>query len=320
MPRNLLLSASLALTAGLPATSSLAAQFQLERAADGVAVRLDGQLFTRYLVKSGRQPILWPIIGPSGKPLTRGYPMQPLGPHEKSDHVHHRSLWFNHGDVNGISFWHDEAQSGSIVHRQFVELTSGTRGVLVARNDWLGPHGKKVCADQRRWTFSAGDDWRAIDLDVTLIADDQAVVLGDTKEGSLGVRVAGSITVDSGLGGKIVNSHGQTDGKAWGQRADWVDYHGPVDGQTVGIAILNHPSSFRYPACWHVRTYGLFAANPFGRQDFTSGREEDGSHRLQPGETLTLRFRVLLHLGDEREGRVADHFASYQQQVPDRDE
>ena len=68
---------------------------------------------------------------------------------------------------------------------------------------------------------------------------------------------------------------------AWGQPAAWVDYHGPIDGKTVGIAILNHPSSFRYPTHWHVRTYGLFAANPFGLHEFPGGKKADG--------TLTLR-------------------------------
>ena len=69
-------------------------------------------------------------------------------------------------------------------------------------------------------------------------------------------------------GGQIINSNGLTDTKAWGQAAPWVDYSGMVDGQRLGIAILNHPSSFRFPTHWHVRTYGLFAANPFGLRDF----------------------------------------------------
>ena len=43
---------------------------------------------------------------------------------------------------------------------------------------------------------------------------------------------------------------------------------GPVEGETVGIAIMSHPKSFRPTPRWHVRTYGLFAANPFGQKDF----------------------------------------------------
>ena len=116
--------------------------------------------------------------------------------------------------------------------------------------------------------------------------------------------------MESQGGGKIVNSEGQTDREAWGKQAPWVDYHGPVDGETVGIAIMNHPSSFRYPTYWHVRTYGLFAANPFGLHNFVS-RDKDGSHTLQPGESMTLRYRVLLHKGDTEQAQIAEAFKKY---------
>ena len=94
-----------------------------------------------------------------------------------------------------------------------------------------------------------------------------------------------TLCVDAKKGGKIVNSQQQVDGDAWAQRAPWVDYHGPIDGHTVGIAIFNHPSSFRYPTYWHVRTYGLFAANPFGFKDFSDGKLTGGAHTILPGET-----------------------------------
>ena len=52
----------------------------------------------------------------------------------------------------------------------------------------------------------------------------------------------------------------------------------------MGIAILNHPASFRYPTYWHVRDYGLFAANPFGLHDFKWGENKDeGPIRCRPG-------------------------------------
>jgi hypothetical protein len=79
----------------------------------------------------------------------------------------------------------------------------------------------------------------------------------------------------------------------------------------VGIAILNHPDSFRFPTCWHVRSYGLFAANPFGLHEFAGGKPDRGAVTLAPGKTLVLRYRVLLHRGDEKAGKVAEAFAAY---------
>ena len=92
---------------GLAVTPLYSAEFTLEKDDQGVTVKCDGQFFTRYLKKSGAKPILWPIVGPTGKEMTRGYPMRAATELEKKDHTHHRSLWFDHGDVNGISFWHE---------------------------------------------------------------------------------------------------------------------------------------------------------------------------------------------------------------------
>src|SRR5215471_13407743 len=51
------------------------AEFTVEKTDDGVVVKLNGELFTKYLTLSGKKPILWPIIGPTGKPMTRAWPM-----------------------------------------------------------------------------------------------------------------------------------------------------------------------------------------------------------------------------------------------------
>ena len=167
----------------------------------------------------------------------------------------------------------------------------------------------KVCEDQRRLVFGVDGPSRWIDFDITLKASQGAVTFGDTKEGTFGIRVAQTITVDAKQGGHIVNNKGQTDVAAWGQRADWVDYYGPLMGKTLGIAVLNHPSSFRFPTYWHVRTYGLFAANPFGVHDFTG--KGSGTYTLPAGQSLHLRYRVIFHQGDEKEGKIAEAFGKY---------
>jgi len=283
------------------------AEITVSACPEGAEVKIDGELFTRYLTDVNGTPALWPIIGPTGKPMTRAYPMSDDNPDERKDHPHHRSLWFTHGDVNGLSFWHRE----TIKHREFAKLEGGDRAVIVTRNDWIDPEGKPVCEDERTLAFGTDGKARWIDFDITLKAIDKPVTFGDTKEGTFGVRVAGSMKVDAKQGGRIVNSLGQTDRETWGKSCPWVDYQGPVDGKTVGLAIFNHPSSFRFPSYWHVRTYGLFAANPFGLHNFKGSSEEDGAWTVKPGEPMTLRYRVYLHLGDEKEGEVARAYAAY---------
>ncbi|MEZ6109934.1 MAG: PmoA family protein [Pirellulaceae bacterium] len=306
------IAAVVALLLALAPFVQAADKFQVERQDDGVTVKLDGKLLTRYLIKSGHKPILWPVIGPNGEEMTRAYPMRDAGPDEKSDHIHHRSFWFTHGNVNGVDFWAETADAGDIIHREFVKVEGGDTATIVTKNDWIDREGKKHCEDERTFVFhSDGKRWW-VDCDITVFAPkDRECVFGDTKEGSFGVRVAGSMKVTADKGGEIVNSNGEKNAEAWGKPAAWVDYHGPVNGKTVGVAILNHPSSFRHPTHWHVRTYGLFTANPFGLHDFPGGKEKNGSHTLQPGESFTLRHRVLFHDGDEKQANIAAAYAEY---------
>ena len=294
----------------LTCASLEAAQLEVEKQDDGVTIKIEGQLFARYLTRSGSKPVVWPIVGPTGKMITRQYPMKEAAAGEKGDHPHHRSLWFTHGDVNGISFWHEGGNGGIIEHREFKRLSGGEQAVVETVNDWVSADGKKICEDQRTLTFGSDGDARWIDFDITITASEKhEVKFGDTKEGMMGVRVAGTMKVDAKKGGKIVSSESKTDKAAWGKPAAWVDYHGPVDGETVGVAILNHPSSFRFPTHWHVRTYGLFAANPFGLHDFKTGK--DGSHTLKPGEQMQFRYRILFHRGDQQQAKIAEHFDAY---------
>jgi hypothetical protein len=288
------------------------ARFEIKETEEGLAVTLDGNLLTNYLIKSGAKPVLWPLIGPDEIPLTRQYPIRDALEFEKQDHVHHRSMWLTHGDVNGISFWDETENHGNIVHRKFETFSGGDTATIVSLNDWIGPDEVKVCSDRRTLVFGVLDEVRWIDFTAEITAGDQPVVFGDTKEGSFGIRVAGWMKVDAEQGGQIVNSNEQIDKDAWGQPAEWVDYHAPHKEQVYGIAILNHPSSYGFPTHWHVRTYGLFAANPFGLHDFyPDDASKVGRFELPAGESFKLRYRVLLHRGDEKTAKIADIFKEY---------
>jgi hypothetical protein len=290
------------------------AEVGVKKTEKGVEVTLDGQPFTMYIFNSGFKPILWPVIGPTGKEMTRAWPLRELPSGDKSeatDHVHQKSFWFDHGNVNGIDFWAETSKNqGKQLHTELVKAEGGKTGTLVTKNDWVGPDGKAIASDVRTLRFGGDANARWIDFDVTVTAVADELKFGDTKEGSFGLRIAESMRVDRKLGGKIVTSEGLEDDKAWGQPAKWVDYHGPVQGESLGIAILNHPSSFRYPTHWHVRTYGLFAANPWGLGDFTKGKQTS-DYTMKKGESFTLRYRVIFHKGNEKDGKIAEAFAAY---------
>lgn len=303
----------------LPVVTTPAAEWSLEQTDNGYQINIDGKLFAGYRTDFKGTPILWPIIGPTAQEMTRSYPMAPQGkPSEKTDHPHHRSLWFNHGNVNGEDFW--TITSSVIKHKRFVKADKDAQGViLVTENEWIGKNGDILCTDQRTFRFGLNGESRLIDFDVTVTAVADRVVFADTKEGCFGVRVPGRFDGDKDRkdkerpGGTIVNAEGLKGDEAWGKRSPWVDYSGELEnGDVVGITILNHPSSFRYPTYWHVRTYGLFAANPFGVHDFVKGGKSDaGALTIRKGDSFSLRYRVVLHTGTTESIDLTKMFEEY---------
>lgn len=301
-----------ACVASLLSAQSLPAQYKLEKHEGGVKIYEADKMIAEYATKNGPKPIIWPLIGPNGEKMTRDFPMVADSQNEKHDHPHHRSLWFTHGEVNGIDFWAEGEKMGKTEHQEFTKLSDGKTAVIASKNVWKSADGKPVLSDRRRFTFGSGPDQsRFIDCEVLLLASEGDLHFGDTKEGTFAVRVNEAIKVDAKQGGKIINSVGDKDGDAWGKPADWVDYYGPIGNNTVGIAILCHPSTFHYPNRWHVRTYGLFAANPFGVSHFLGNKEMTDGTRIKKGEELLFRYRVIIHKGDEKAAKIDEQFKSY---------
>jgi len=277
-------------------------------------VEINGKLFTEYNYQDVPRPFFYPLIGPTGAPVTRNWPMKDINPDEAKDHVHHKSLWFTHGEINGNDFWGEGgANSGKVVHDKFLKVSSGTdMGEIISTDKYVAKDGKVICTDTRTHKFYNTKDGRIMDFEITIHASNGKVTMGDTKEGSMAVRLTPTMRLKGKVGqGHIVNSEGQTDGKTWGKRAAWCDYYGPVDGQVVGVAIFDHPSNPKHPTWWHVRDYGLFAANPFGVHNFENKPAGTGDITIPAGESLTFKYRFYFHKGDEKQSHVAEHYRKY---------
>jgi hypothetical protein len=312
---------------------------QITRLADRLRVEINGQLFTEYFYKDVPRPYCYPLIGPGDVAMTRNWPMKNT-PGEEHDHPHHRSLWFAHGAINGQDFWSEQKAFGKTVHEEFLEVTSGKKegviplaspkaldlatwevksgkkdGVIQSRNKWVAADGTVVCTDERTLRFynPGRANERVFDFEITLKASNGELTFGDTKEGTMAVRLAETMRLKGKVGkGHIVNSAGVRDDQTWGKRAEWCDYYGPVGGKTVGIAIFDHPQNPRHPTWWHVRDYGLFAANPFGQHDFESLPDKNAGNLIVPaGKSVTFRYRFYLHEGDERQAKVAEKYRQY---------
>ena len=101
-------------------------------------------------------------------------------------------------------------------------------------------------------------------------------------------------------GGKIINAEGDRRQGRVGQGVAVGGLHRAGRRQDgVGIAILNASrTASATPTTWHVRDYGLFAANPFGWKDF--GHEDHRANTSLPAGDVDpiRRTAIILHEGD----------------------
>ena len=276
-------------------------------------IRVGGSLFASYHYgPEWFRPYFHPVIGPHGLPVTRGFPMVANVPGETTDHPHHKGIWSAYGEAGGVDNWAETPTSGRTVHTGFEAVESGpVFGRAIALGDWVTHDRAAVVLKERRvLTFYATAPWRLFDLELTLTAAGSDALFGDTKEGGfVSLRVASSMDVPRG--GRLENSRGGVgEPEVWGKRAEWCDYSGPLGGRTVGVAFMEHPSSFGHPTYWHARDYGLMSANPFGLSEFL-GKGHDGSYNLPAGESLVFNYRVYIHEGDASAGGVAEMYRAY---------
>ncbi len=290
-----------------------------------IDVFIDGQMFTSYCYwDSQKKPILYPLKSAKGTVVTRSFPVAKVAG-ERTDHPHHVSAFFDYGNINGVDFWNNSGGAGSekmgtIKHAAVKAMKNGrTSGELDVTMDWIMPTGVKVLQQDEKIIFRAAKDLRIIDRIITLTAQGQKVAFNDSKEGALGIRVARQLEEPStrpevftdeqgnptkvpvldnqGVAGVYLSSEGKIGEKeAWGTRAKWMTLSGNVKGEDVVLAIFDHPKNITYPTYWHVRGYGLFAANPFGAKEFTKGATTL-NFSLDSGQKATFRFRIIVNSG-----------------------
>jgi hypothetical protein len=70
-------------------------------------------------------------------------------------------------------------------------------------------------------------------------------------------------------------------------------------GEAGGIAIFQHPSSFRYPTHWHnvmddKFPFGYFSPAPLWAEPYT----------LEAGKSLKVSYRILVHPGRESKDQL----------------
>jgi Methane oxygenase PmoA len=313
----------LAAWSAFAAAPSKGVQVIADEANRRVDITIDGQPFTSYIWPTTlKKPVLYPLITGDGVTVTRGYPLSPR-PGERVDHPHHAGLWFNYESVNGFDFWNNSdaikpdnrARMGTILHTKILSTKSGAnRGELVVESVWVTGDNQQILTQTTRYIFARRPGTRVIDMAITLKALDR-VVFKDSKDGLLGMRVAGWLESPTEKGGVFLDASGHStkvdaadtssatgiyltsegvQGDAvWSTRGRWCTLTGHTGSHTVAIAILDQPANPGYPTTWHARGYGLFAANTLAPSIFNP-KLPPLNLTLEKNQTATFRYRVIL--------------------------
>lgn len=315
---------------GLVLTAALyAAPVHLTRSADKIDIAVDGKPFTTYYFgPTAAKPYLMPLRTAKGIIISRDFPVGNDVSHadskDSSFEPHQRPLYFAHGDLDGLNFWgesvfqpyyddHSKQPYGHSTLSAVDEASEASDSATVRATFSLqDPNGRIVGEEVQSFKFSGVSNTRVIDCQFTLRATHGPIVLGDTKEGTFGIRLNRDLSAPLG---HMRNSHGAEGEPAiWGHPADWVNYYGTSAGRPMGIVVFDSPKSFRHPTTWHARDYGLLAANPFGLREFTKDPKQDGSWTIVEGSLLTFRYRVLIYDGALTPAQIAQEYAKYASQ------
>lgn len=265
-----------------------------------VSLSINGNSFAAYVYDPVfPKPHLGPVTDNSGNSFTRCDRMH-------KEHPHQRSIIIAIGDVNGVDCWNEPADCGFVRNEKIYDAVStAAYAAFTAQNRWTDHDSNPLMTENTRFiVYNQSEDCRMLDLSVTFTADFGDVVFGATKEaGPLGIRLRDELRADIG-NGTLSNSRGGIgENECWGKDAEWCDYHGSVDGiGEMGVTVYDNPSNERYPTAWHIRAYGLFAANNLHFK---------GGYTLKAGDSITYRYRILFRRSEMSTDELACRYESY---------
>lgn len=263
-----------------------------------IDVTIGGKFFTSYRYEDDEKyPFFFPVNGPvSGGSVTSM---------RNGVYPHHSSLFFGCDQVNGGNYWQEGLSRGRIISvGARIVNPGGDKAVIVDECIWKRPDADAPIKDKRTITiYSPSANLYVIDFDIEMemLID---VVIKKTNHSLFSARIAEDLTGKQG--GVMTNSLGDKGEKdTFGKPASWMDCYGQRKTGYEGIAILQHPSCMWYPSKWFTRDYGFISPTPM------FWPENDQETSLKKGDTINLRYRVLVHGGTTETAGIADLFDAY---------
>ena len=268
-----------------------------EKVGDKIEFRINGNLFTSYIFSEfEKYPFFFPVNGPSKASVTSM---------RNANYPHHSSLFFGCDRVNDGNWWQEGLERGQIKSlRVDIIETGGEKASIENECIWSRPGADSPIRDKRKISVSvASENMYYLDFDISMEMLEDVSIL-KTNHSLFSARLDPDLAVING--GTMINAEGETGEKGtFGKASAWMDYYGNRQGKTEGMAILQHPSNAWFPSPWFTRNYGFFSPTPM------YWPENEKNTELKKGEKLELRYRVIIHSGNEKEAKIADEFNNY---------
>ena len=244
----------------------------------------DDKAILTQVVKEGVRPYIHPIVAPDGNGVLTEY--------SPGHHLHQTGLYWGLKRVNERDYFmnwkesHWKKISAKILEEEGPVVRWQTEYGLLDEN------GKVILTEVQEWSMQESDGGYILDLEWKGNAKID-ITLGEFYVGGLFLRMPwkkGDIAA-------IINSNGQNNLKAEGQRAIWTDLGVQVEGRNdmAHIAILDHPDNRAFPTPWRVDTQ-------FG---FGPSIQILGDWKIKEAETEIIKYRLIIYTGDRDKGYIS---------------
>lgn len=249
------------------------------------------------------RPYLHPILAPgSDAALTQYSP---------GHHKHQTGIYWGFTRVNGtgidpdsLSKWFYRPDKPAAIQQQigrdFFHHPEGTHwqrrslDLLIAEGPqlkWqtvyhmLDEQGEPIMQETQIWTFSEKEDQYLLSLEWRGEAIED-ITVNEFDYGGLFLRMPW----EEGIEGQAINAARQTNERAEGQRAQWVNVGMEIEGleQWGHLAIFDHPDNDGFPQPWRVDDQ--LGVGPV--------RARQGDWHIKAGETATFRHQVVAYSGE----------------------
>ena len=259
------------------------------------------------------KPFFHPVTASDGSVLTWNSP---------PDHRWHHGLWFCWKYINGVNYWEPNNQIGKPDGRTqwdgaSIETRPDGSATIQMRLKYRVGDAEPVLTEKRVIAVSAPDadgiyhfNWTCtftavadnVVLDRTPLPDEPG---GEVYGGyaGLSVRLAKDLAdreATSDKGPIQFSPEARYRGKA-----NAMDYAGVIDGRAVGIAICDHPENLNHP----IKPRYVIRSNVMSY--YSPAVICYKPHTINASESLTLRYRVIVHSGKWNADRLGQEYERF---------